>query len=118
MSRDIASKHTGLESFDVTTDIRFRCNEVTFVHIAMGFLVLIRHNDATAIRFNLMVKRINTLFEQIKDMKAYHEQRLAQRATTLPQDLIRAQGDDVTQREDERMHVFHVEVIRCNGIGD
>jgi hypothetical protein len=46
----------------------------------------------------------------------YHKKCFTQRATPFPQDVIRIQGNDVAQRKDERVDVFHVEIIRGNSI--
>lgn len=46
----------------------------------------------------------------------HHEKGLAQRARALAQDLVRVERDDVAQREDERVHVFHVEVVGGDGV--
>ena len=48
----------------------------------------------------------------------YHQERLAECAGAFPQDFIGTKWDDVAQREDEWVDVFHVEVIGSNGIGD
>ena len=48
----------------------------------------------------------------------HHQQCLTKRSTSLSQDLVWTQRDDVAQREDERMYIFHVEIISRHGIGD
>ena len=50
--------------------------------------------------------------------RTHHQQSLTKRARSLPQHLVRTQRDDVAQAEDERVHVFHVEVVGGYCIGD
>lgn len=61
--------------------------------------MLVWHDDAGRVRFG-------------------HQQRLAQRPRTLPQDIIRIQGNDCAQGKDERMDVLAVQVKSGNGIGN
>lgn len=48
----------------------------------------------------------------------HHQQCLAQSSTALSQHFVRVQGNDVAKTEDEGVDVFHVEVIRCDSVGD
>jgi len=48
----------------------------------------------------------------------YHQQRFAQRSTPFSQDFVRIEGNNITQRKDEGVHIFHIEVVGRNGIGD
>ena len=48
----------------------------------------------------------------------HHEQDLTEGARALPEHLIRRQGNDGAQREDEGVDVGHVQVIGGHRIGD
>ena len=48
----------------------------------------------------------------------YHQQLLAQCARPLSQHIIGAHWNNGAQRENERMHVFHVQVVRGHRIGN
>ena len=47
MGIDVTAEYTRFKGFDMTTDIRLRRQEVTFVHVAILFFVSIWHNDVT-----------------------------------------------------------------------
>ena len=47
----------------------------------------------------------------------HHEQSLAECTRALPQHLVRFHGDDRAEGKDKRVHIFHVKVVRCHGIG-
>ena len=48
----------------------------------------------------------------------YHQQCLTESSATLPQYIISTERNDVAQRENEWVYVFHIEVVGCNSIGD
>lgn len=48
----------------------------------------------------------------------YHEQGFTKRPTALPQNIVGIERDDVAKREDERVDVFHVQVVRGDGVRD
>ena len=48
----------------------------------------------------------------------YHEKDLAQSPAAFAQHVVGIQRNDIAQREDERMHVFDVEIVRCHRIRD
>jgi hypothetical protein len=47
-----------------------------------------------------------------------HKQRLAKRSCTLPENLVRVEGDDVAEGEDEGVDVSHVQVVGGDGVRD
>jgi hypothetical protein len=53
MGLDVTAEYACFESFNMTTDICLRRQEVAFVHIAVLFLVPIWHNDVSAESFHL-----------------------------------------------------------------
>ena len=53
MCRDIATENTSFESFDVSTNVCFGCNQVTIVHLAMYLFVTIWHDDLATEGLNL-----------------------------------------------------------------
>ena len=87
---------------------------MTVVHVAIGILVPIGHDNVAAIGFHLY-KKLDPLCDRHTD--THHKQRLAQCPTSFPQHFVRVERDDVAQREDKRVHIFHVEVICRNRIG-
>ena len=48
----------------------------------------------------------------------YHQKSLTQGTGTLSQNLVSFQWNNVAQGENERVDIFHVEVICSHGIGD
>lgn len=64
-------------------------------------------------RARLLVRADDLLRERL-----HHEERLAERPRALPQHLVGAHRDDRAEREDERVHVRHVEVVGGDGVGD
>lgn len=48
----------------------------------------------------------------------HHEERLAKRPGSFSEDLVRVERDDVAEREDEGVNVFHVEVVGRDGVRD
>ena len=67
----------------------------------------------TATHRLLLVWKDNIAMESL-----HHEQCLAQRSRSFPQDLIRLHGYDGTEGKDEGVDILHVEVVGCHGIGD
>ena len=53
----------------------------------------------------------------MKEEHTNHEQSFAKCATPLPQNLVWAERNDVTEGEDEWVDVFHVKVVGRNCIG-
>ena len=51
-------------------------------------------------------------------MRTNHEQRFAKSTGPFSEDFVGVERDDVAEREDERMDVFHVEVVCRDGVGD
>jgi hypothetical protein len=51
---DIGAEHTGLESLDVSADVRLRCKQVALVRDAVRVLVTVRHDDARIESLNLL----------------------------------------------------------------
>jgi hypothetical protein len=47
---------------------------------------------------------------------SYHQESLTQRSTALSEDLIGTQWDNVTKRKDKRVNIFHVQIVRRNGV--
>jgi hypothetical protein len=45
-----------------------------------------------------------------------HQESLAQRSTALSEDFVGTKWDDVTQRKDKRVDIFHVQIVRRNGV--
>jgi len=67
--------------------------------------------------------RPTQLFPPSQDSKeqrdvTHHQQRLTQRPRSLPEHLVRVEGNDVAEREDERMDVGHVEVVGRHSVRD
>ena len=62
-----------------------------------------RQCSVTSFREETYVETIETCLN--------HQQRLTERASSLSQDLIRRQRDNCTQREDEGVHIFQIQVI-------
>ena len=50
------------------------------------------------------------------DAAIYHQECFTKRSAALSQDFIRVQGDNVAQREDERVDVFYVQVVSAHGV--
>jgi hypothetical protein len=48
----------------------------------------------------------------------YHKKSLAESARPLTQNLVGVQGDNVAERKDEGVDVFHVEVVGGDSIGN
>ena len=48
---------------------------------------------------------------------ANHKQSFTKSAAALPQNLVWAERNDVTEGENERVDVFHVKVVCCDCIG-
>jgi hypothetical protein len=46
----------------------------------------------------------------------YHEKSLAKCSGTFSENFVWVERNDVAEREDERMNVFHVEIVGCDGI--
>jgi hypothetical protein len=57
VGRDVASEHAGFESFDVTSDVRFRLEEVPVVHVTVRFDMAIREYDVPFPSFDLRSER-------------------------------------------------------------
>lgn len=51
--RNITAKYTGLQRLHMTTDVCFRCHEVTFKHSSVSFLVSVRHDHISPVGFDL-----------------------------------------------------------------
>lgn len=68
---------------------------------AMGIFMAIRHDDVCLVRFDL----INQADPQLV---THHQEGLAQRSTALSEYFVGVEGDDIAQREDKRMNIFHV----------
>lgn len=53
-----------------------------------------------------------------KGEETHHEQGFAERSRSFTKDLVRVEGDDVAEGEDEGVDVFHVEVVGGDRIGN
>ena len=53
MSLDVTAEYTCFEGFDMATDVCFRRQEVSIVHVAVLVLVPIWHNDVSTERLHL-----------------------------------------------------------------
>jgi len=53
VSLDVAPEDSSLESFDVTSDVGFRSEEMSFVGVSVRFLVSIRHDDLSLVSLHL-----------------------------------------------------------------
>ena len=53
----------------------------------------------------------------MKKKHANHEQSFTKSTTTLPQNIVWAKCDDVTEGENERVDVFHVKVVGRDCVG-
>lgn len=47
-----------------------------------------------------------------------HEKGLAERSGAFSKDFVGVEGDNVAEREDEWVDVFHVEIVGRNGVGN
>eukprot|EP00906_Rhabdomonas_costata_P026495 RCo037720 len=97
--RDVRPEDPTPEAVDVTPDVRLTLQEV----VVEEFLSLCHG----------LVGKDDVLLERLD-----HQKSLAARSRALPKNLIRRHRDDRAQREDERVHVLHVQVVRRDGIGD
>lgn len=100
----------------MSSDIRLRRQQMALIHAAVLVFMFIGHDDVTTIRFNLRLRQ--TPRRQIANDETHHEQCLTKRARSFSQHFIRTQWNDSAEREDERMDVFHVEVVRRNRVGN
>jgi hypothetical protein len=116
VGRDIAPEDASLERLDVTADVGLGLEQVTLIHGRVRLDVAIGHDDLLFVRFDLYA--VQRLQCPVRGLHAYHEQSLAKCAGPFAKDLVRVEGDDVTEREDEGVDVFHVEVVSRNGVGD
>jgi hypothetical protein len=55
--RDVATEDTGFERLDVTSDVRFRLQQVAIVHVSVRLDVAIGEDDVAFPRFDLYVRK-------------------------------------------------------------
>jgi hypothetical protein len=70
MSRNVASKHSCLECLDMATDIGFRGQQVSFVHVPKVFIVAVRHNYMRPVRLDLLPVSANQIIDCILTMSS------------------------------------------------
>ena len=49
-------------------------------------------------------------------LTTHHEQCFTKSSASLSQNFVRIERNNTTKGEDERMYIFHVEIIRGHGI--
>ena len=113
---DIAPKDTCLQSLHVTTNVGLRSHKMSLIHSAVRLFVPVGHDNLSSESFDL--EQSSALSSTSSDRVAYHQQRFAESSTSFPQDFVRLEWNNVAKRKDERMDVFHVEVVRGNRIGN
>ena len=99
LGRDIGSEDTRLEALHVSADVRLGLQQVAPEVLLPFALGLVGAHDVGAVRL-------------------HHQQRLAQGTGALPEHLVGRQRDDRREREDEGVHVGHVEVVGGHRVGD
>ena len=119
---DVAAEDTGLERFDVPSDVRLALEQVSVVHAVVRLDVTVRKDDVRL--ESLHLRDINQMSARrqkqglLEVTSTNHEQRLAKGAGPFSEDLVGVERDDVAEREDERVNVFHVEVVCRDGVRD
>ena len=95
---NVRAEDPSLEALHVSADVRLGLQQVALVVLFPGALRLVRAHDVGAIRL-------------------HHQESLAQGTRAFPQNLVGRQRDDGGQREDERVHVGHVQVVGGHRVG-
>jgi hypothetical protein len=114
MGRDVASKNTGFECFDVSAYIRLRGNQVPLEHFALWVFVSVGHDYLPIVRFDLW-KLVTRGFSKTY-IVPYHQKCFAKCSATLAKNVVGIQRDNITEGKYERMDIFHVKVVSSDGI--
>ena len=97
LHRQVATEHARLQRLDVAANVRLAVEQVALPHLAELVALLVGEDDVGLEGLD-------------------HQQRLAQRSRAFAQHVVGVHRNDVAQREDERMHVFHVQVVGRDGV--